>query len=292
MRIDKKSFSLLYLPLLIRLKCCEDAQLPAYLGSTLRGALGWALLSHPKTYQYIFENRRSGGAKQDISNPYIIEPPRFCSIYFRGDELCFKLILLGEAAHHTKDVIEALVQAQHFGLGANRKIFEIVDILHGERFSPIWQEDRLDMSAAITEEITAYRQPQSTKCSILFLTPLRIRHGGTLLMELDFATIIRSITRRLTDLTERYGGFVNAEEIALLCERSKQIQKISSSLYLSQISRYTNRRNEQMDFSGILGALIFEGNLSPFSPWLEAARILHIGRNTTFGCGQIDVVSG
>ncbi|MEK4372395.1 hypothetical protein [Paenibacillus sp. FSL R5-0473] len=30
--------------------------------------------------------------------------------------------------------------------------------------------------------------------------------------------------------------------------------------------------------------------LSPFIPWLNAARILHIGRNSTFGCGQIDVV--
>ena len=46
-------FSLKYLPLLIRLRCCEPARLPGYLGSTLHGILGWALLNHKEAYRYI-----------------------------------------------------------------------------------------------------------------------------------------------------------------------------------------------------------------------------------------------
>lgn len=45
-----------------------------------------------------------------------------------------------------------------------------------------------------------------------------------------------------------------------------------------------------MDLSGLLGAMTFQGELAPFTPWLNAACILHLGRNTTLGCGKIDAV--
>ena len=47
-----------------------------------------------------------------------------------------------------------------------------------------------------------------------------------------------------------------------------------------------------MDLSGLMGAMTFQGELSEFTPWLNAASVLHIGRNVTFGCGKIDVVFG
>ena len=46
--------------------------------------------------------------------------------------------------------------------------------------------------------------------------------------------------------------------------------------------------SEKMDFSGLLGEIEYEGNIDPFVPWLSAARILQIGRNTTFGMGKIE----
>ena len=39
-----------------------------------------------------------------------------------------------------------------------------------------------------------------------------------------------------------------------------------------------------------MGAMTFEGDLSPFIPWLNAAEVLHIGRNVTLGYGKIDVI--
>ncbi|UPK45006.1 CRISPR system precrRNA processing endoribonuclease RAMP protein Cas6 [Paenibacillus pabuli] len=284
-------FSLLYLPLLIRLKCHETARLPAYLGSTLHGVTGWALLQHSEVYSYLFENRRLGGAGQDIVNPYIIEPPRSRSIYRSGEELCFKLVLLGDSIRYAKDVVTALTQAQRFGIGAERKVFELVDILHGERYRPIWQDGQLDMMAANPENITACGlSDQASWCSVHMLTPLRIRRGGALVQEIDFATIIRSITRRIHALTERYGGEINPDVAKKVCELAGNVRTLSSAMYLSQMNRYSNRKNESIDWSGMLGAVTFEGDISPFTPWLNAARILHIGRNSTFGCGQMDVV--
>ena len=40
---------------------------------------------------------------------------------------------------------------------------------------------------------------------------------------------------------------------------------------------------------GLIGTIEYEGDLTPFVPWLYAAQRLHIGRNTTFGMGKIQV---
>lgn len=289
---ESAPFSINYLPLLIRLECCETASMPSFLGSTLHGVLGWVLSSNASAYSYIFENRKFGGAKQDIVNPYIIEPPRPCSVYRQGDQLCFKFILIGQAIRYAQEVVESIISTEYFGLGVARNKFRLVDILQGERYLPIWRAGELDMGGAQLEILTNGTPEQRQWCSVHLLTPLRIRRGGELLKEIDFATIIRSITSRIAALTERYGGYVNIDAAAQACEYAKSVVKNSSGLYLSEMTRYSSRRDEKMDMSGLLGAMTFEGDLSVFTPWLNAARILHIGRNTTFGYGQVDVVFG
>lgn len=289
MKREDKMFSLRYLPLQIRLECGETANLPAYLGSTLHGILGWALSTQKDVYRYIYENRRLGGANQDIVNPYIIETPRPRPVYQPGDLLSFRLILLGDAIDYADKVIQSLVQVQQFGLGVGRRKFHLLDIMQGESLRPIWHSGQLDLSAARSESI----EPQILKaewCSIHLLTPMRIRRGGTLVLKLDFPTLIRNIAGRVARLTERYGGYADPEMAAQVCSLAEHVRMTSSGLYVHALNRYSTRRQESMDLSGLLGTMTFEGDLSPFTPWLYAARILHIGRNITFGCGQIEVV--
>ncbi|RAI89595.1 uncharacterized protein DUF2276 [Paenibacillus pabuli] len=285
-------FSLEHLPLLIRLKTKETTSLPAFLGSTLHGVVGWALAHQsPKTYAYVFENRRMGGAAQDIVNPYIIEPPRPKSIYFEGDLLCFRLILLGDAIRYAEHIVSAIAQVPSFGIGAERKRFELMDILQGDQYGSIWKSERMNMQAASPENISVFtQQDQALWCSLQFLTPVRIRRGGALVQDIDVPTIIRSITRRVRTLTERYGGYINEDVATRACELASGIGLGSSALYLNQMNRYSNRKKESVDWSGMLGALTFEGELTPLTPWLNVARVLHIGRNSTFGCGQIEVI--
>lgn len=45
--INKNLFSFSYLPLTIELECLENTNLPGYLGSALRGALGMELVKTP-----------------------------------------------------------------------------------------------------------------------------------------------------------------------------------------------------------------------------------------------------
>ncbi|RAU94355.1 hypothetical protein DQG13_24205 [Paenibacillus sp. YN15] len=291
MKLQPLLFSLEYLPLLIRLECKEAASLPPFLGSTLHGVLGWELAKHPALYAYLFENKRFGGAGQDIVNPYMIEPPRSKAHYQPGESLCFKLVLFGDAAGLAEEVVQVLARLRQFRIGAARCLFEPRDILHGEQYGPIWQEGVFRREALVVENIAAVStQELASWCSVHLVTPLRIRRGGALVQKMDFPTIIRSITKRISLLVERYGGAVDAAAASGACELASEIRMASHALYLNQMHRYSNRRQESLDWSGMLGAMTFEGKLTAFTPWLHAARILHIGRNSTFGCGQLDIV--
>lgn len=293
MRPQSSFFSLEYLPLLIRLECKEAASLPPFLGSTLHGVLGWALTKERDLYNYLFENKRFGGARQDIVNPYMIEVPRPKSHYQPGELLCFTVVLFGEAIRCAERVIKVLADVRQFRLGAARCLFELLDVLHGERYGPVWQEGFFRKEALVPENIAYVSAPKQVSwCSVHLITPLRIRRGGELVQKVDFPTLTRSVTKRIGLLTERYGGTMDAAAAAEICAQAGGIRMTSHALYLNQMHRFSNRKQESLDWSGMTGAMTFEGDLTAFTPWLHAARILHIGRNSTFGCGQVDIVFG
>jgi hypothetical protein len=68
--------------------------------------------------------------RQDIPNPYLIIPPEInCSEFCSGEELCFYIVLLGEAAQYAQLLVNAL-QRKRLRLGALRYPFELKKITH------------------------------------------------------------------------------------------------------------------------------------------------------------------
>jgi hypothetical protein len=46
-----------------------------------------------------------------------------------------------------------------------------------------------------------------------------------------------------------------------------------------------------MNMGGFMGTIEVEGDLTPFTPLLRAAEIVHVGRGTPFGLGRVEVVA-
>ncbi len=278
-----------YLPIKISLLSKEKAVLPPYLGSALRGALGRALCSDMRAYNYLYNNRSLSGGRKDVSNPYMIVPcDTYKTDYRAGEELLFCVYLLGEAASFAKPVICAL-QAADIRLGASRFPFELIKAVHAAERRVLWEDGVYFEAAARSVALPYLCLPDVRAATLRTRTPLRIRRDGALLERLDFATLIRNITRRIEELTARYGGWADAVEAARIRALSAEAAVTQNRFALQSLSRYSNRTGSKMDLSGLTGYMTIEGDMSPFVPWLYAARILHIGRNTTFGLGQIEV---
>lgn len=109
---ERELFEITYLPLHISLLALEDAKLPKYLGSTLRGILGQALYkTNREVYKFLYKNGKQCKDKQDIVKPYIIIPPVVCGTELfvkKGEELNFEILLLGDAIQYASALIAAL----------------------------------------------------------------------------------------------------------------------------------------------------------------------------------------
>lgn len=286
---QQDSFFLTYLPMKVSLVSLGTAILPEYLGSTLRGAVGQALRCDSRTYNYLYHNRSFSNGRQDIPNPYLIVPSPVNRSEFRaGGELSFRILLLGEAVQYTLPLVEAL-QIGKLGLGVTRYPFVLKKITHDLDQRVIWENDSFHAEAVRSVALPYRTLPDVEQVAIRTRTPLRIRRDGALLETIDFVTMIRNITHRLEAVAARYGGWVNAAEAERIRELSAQVTVLQNHFAVKPMMRYSNRLGEKMDFSGLNGSMRLQGDLSPFVPWLYAAQILHVGRNTTFGMGSIEV---
>lgn len=284
------SFFLSYIPIKVSLVSMETAELPDYLGSALRGVVGRALYHDADAYNYLYANRTLSGNQRDVVNPYVIVPPTMGEAsYHRGEELSFQIYLWGEAAQYLQPLINALKDIRKFGLGASRYPFTLVKVTHSLDQRVIWQDDHF-YAVAARRVVLPYQSLTDVRSVTLHMhTPLRIRRKGTLLESIDFPTIIRNITQRMKAITTRYGGWLDVKEAERVQRLSSDVSVAQHNLSMKNMQRYSNRLGEKMDFDGLTGSIRFEGELTPFVPWLYAAQILHIGRNTTFGMGRLSV---
>ncbi|MFR1831527.1 MAG: CRISPR system precrRNA processing endoribonuclease RAMP protein Cas6 [Lachnospiraceae bacterium] len=287
-------FDLSYLPLKIVLRAEHYAELPPYLGSALRGVIGQSLYrTNRQAYDFLYANGKSQNGEKDILNPYMIVPPKPChpkTVVRQGELLEFQMVLFGQASAYALSLVKALKNIGQYGLGAQRYPFYLEFI--GNRCSnrAIWRNGQY-YEAGICQEILSCRQLEQVAGAIIQLqTPLRIRRRGQLVTSVSFPAFMRNITKRIGAITERYGGWVNQTEIEKILVLAEHIQLVKEDLHLEHLERYSNRLQEKMDFSGLMGEIEFAGDITPFVPWLSAAEVLHIGRNTTFGMGQVEVL--
>ncbi len=290
---EQEVFDLKYLPLKISMISLEQAELPPYLGSTLRGVIGQALSRIDwEAYDYLYGNGEKSDNQQDIVKPYIIIPPEFHGnkyIVDRDKELVFEFALLGDAVKYASSLALVLQNIGQYGLGAQRYPFSLRKIVNREEQRILWRRNVYYKTGENEIIIPCRRLQKISGVEIELRTPLRIRRNGQLLTEIHFQTLIRNITNRMIAITERYGGWVDREEAERLVMLAGEVKTVREDLSVLHLERYSNRVKEKMDFSGLMGSLEYEGELTPFVPWLSAAQILHIGRNTTFGMGKIEV---
>jgi CRISPR/Cas system endoribonuclease Cas6 (RAMP superfamily) len=44
-----------------------------------------------------------------------------------------------------------------------------------------------------------------------------------------------------------------------------------------------------MKLGGLIGDITFEGNITPFLPFLTLGRYIHVGKGTSFGLGKYEI---
>ena len=245
-----------------------------------------------------------------VPHAYVIQPPQTERRAFDvGDELSFSVILIGKATSLWKLLVFAVkLLGEQSGIGrridGKRGGYVLLSVdsidINGHKVRVYSGEDDFLHDAPITitsdDFARSQNEPQNGSsldhASLQFLTPVRFRQDEQqkkLLTSLTFSSFMRELCRRLGDLSEAY---CDSERIDynLLSPQAAEVRTDNSQLSWQDWERYSRSQKFRMKLGGLVGTLSLSGNLAAFIPYLRLGEWLHVGKNTTFGLGQYQLV--
>ncbi len=300
----------------IYLKAKENIILPPYKGSVLRGAFGYALrkiscpfpekdcekclLKSKCVYIYLFETKRPEGSAimrkyETIPHPFVLEPPLNTKTNYKpGDLLSFNLILFGNAIDYLSYFIYAFEQMAEKGLGKgkNRGKLIVQSIKRGRKI--IYDGASKTIKEKIKEKELKIQNSKKkvNQVVIKFLTPVRIVYRGKVTKNLDFHILIRSLLRRIGLLSYFYSSKPFKIEYKKLIEQALSVKTEKAELTHLDWCRYSTRQEQLIKMDGLVGEVVYQGNLSQFIPYLKIGEKIHIGKGTAFGLGKYQLKLG
>ncbi len=305
-----------YLRLRMTLRAEEPASPPPFQGSMLRGAFGHALrraacamgaaqacesclLRHACVYPRIFQPSVEGepppflrGIDQAV-RPYVFEPLGGPGRLEPGDPLQFDLLLLGQAVDLQAYAILAVERMARTGLGAGRARFRLIE---AEAVDPGGSPRRLFAAGSPPSTVPApplLPQPAPLPSGPLVLrleTPLRVKTRDCLNDRPRFRDLVFNMLRRVLEIAHFHvpGARIDWSFRDLLA-RADAVRVVASDLRWHDWQRWSQRQQASMKLGGLVGEMVLDGDLHPFSDLLRTAEIVHVGKGATFGLGKIAI---
>lgn len=296
----------------------DDAVFPYYKGSTFRGVFGHALkkvvcalkrqdcqdclLRKKCVYSFVFEtqllpnNTNSRKRLASPPHPYVIEPPDSPKNQFnKGEPFDFALLLFGKANDYLPYFIYAFEQMGNLGIGkkikGRRPQFYLRSVNVNNRTIYMGQDKKFSngdfTDDLVLEDFMSDRPVQSIDLALK--TPLRLKFENKFQASLPFHVLVRAMLRRISSLCNYHGKGEPDLDYRGLVERAMDIDITESSLKWFDWKRYSTKQDQSMLMGGIVGQVTYSGELSEFVPLIRFCEKVHVGKQTSFGLGKIEL---
>lgn len=292
-----------------------EARLPGYLGSTLRGALGWALkrtcctLRHQQcptcilnrncSYAWLFETevyQDGPGSVNARPHPFVLQPgEQELENAKPGDPLDFSLLLMGRAVEMLPHLLFAVRQMGTVGIGSGRRQglgrFSLDTVREGERIIYDEKEQVLHRpTAALPLKLDQTAAMPVREITVTLQSPLRLKQDNRMQhQDLPFGTLVRAALRRIASLETAYSGKEPDLDYRELAQQAGHITTAANQIRWQQLYRWSNRQNKKVSLSGLGGSIRYQGDLTAFLPLLHYCEQVNLGKQTVFGLGRISI---
>lgn len=303
----------------VTVEALESLALPAYLGSTLRGAFGHAFralccparacspcpIPSACPYHLVFEAAPPPDATalrthEAIPRPFVIAPPPAGMHDYRaGSEVVFNLTLVGRARELFPHFVVTLREID--GLGRGRRAVRLtgIDAVHplDETTEPAYRAaDNLVRAVGggvSLAECAAVPCPAG-RVRVRFVTQTRLTHEAGLVRRPEFPVLFRRLLGRLSALARFHCGAPLDVDFRGLIDQAQGVRLVQDETRWATWSRYSARQDRRMEWAGLVGTATYAGDLRPFWPYLVFGQWVHVGKGATFGLGayRLEAIDG
>lgn len=296
------------------IEATDTLLLPAYAGSTFRGAFGTVfrrmvcalrqkecsacMLGNTCSYAYIFETAPpedtrflNMGKYTKIPHPFIIEPPATGSrSVCPGEQLQFHLVLVGRALEYLPYFICTFDEIGKSGIGKGRGGYMLLSVSADNIVVYDRETGRVRPCRPSSLELSGWSGDTAEpdmNIHLLFQTPARMQSDRRLAAELPFSLLVRNLLRRIGLLYYFHcGGSEPAWNVQEMIAAASAVSVQSDKLKWHDWERYSSRQKTAMKLGGLVGDVAYAGKIGPFLPLLKAGEVLHVGKGTSFGLGK------
>jgi len=180
------------------------------------------------------------------------------------------------------------------GLGkrikGRRARFSLESVVHGEETIYNKQEGSITTPSRlpVLDLMPVDFEPKD-RVRIKLMTPLRIMERQKERANLPFSLLARSLIRRTTSLLNTYGDGEPELDYSYLAKQAQDIQVKENQLSWFDWQRYSARQDTKMFMGGLTGEIEYQGDIAPMIPFFRMAEKVHVGKNTAFGLGKIQL---
>jgi hypothetical protein len=128
-----------------------------------------------------------------------------------------------------------------------------------------------------------------TRLRVRFVTPTELKSGKQIAARPEFRILAARIRDRISTLRELYGDGPLDIDFRAFGERASEVRMTRCEIRGVAVSRRSSRTGQVHPIGGFVGEAEYEGNLTEFLPYLQAARWTGVGRQTVWGKGGTEV---
>jgi hypothetical protein len=249
--------------------------------NTLRGAFGYALREAAgDEFKAIFA---PGGAADahpsglaDLPRPFVFRSSHLDGVTIEpGQSFSFDVHLF-ETRRPLAEIFTAAFRMMAWrGIGAGSSRLELLEAGQVDVVLP------LSPCPAPVEAVT-----------VDFLTPTELKWREQVASEPQFPVLFARVRDRIATLRRLYGGGAPDIDFRALGERAAAVRMTASEIRFLEATRRSSRTGQRHPIGGFAGWASYEGPLAEFLPWLQAAAFTGVGRQTTWGKGELRVRVG
>jgi hypothetical protein len=210
--------------------------------------------------------------------------------------MAFNLLLFGHTNRNLAYFVRAFEKMGQIGIGrrvdGHRGNFALEKVTNGD--SVVYDRAAKFISTVmpwIDFVYPPYSESQATTAmlSVDLCTPLRIKFKNQYQANLPFHVLIRACLRRMSSLLNTYGEGEPALDYPALVKLAETVSTASQDLRWFDWRRYSFRQDQAMLMGGMVGKVTYSAVPGVFIPLLQFCKKVHIGKQTAFGLGMIDL---